>query len=439
MKGLMMCTYRSQKKNFRSSPIKHWDYIYLLFVFVTVSSVIAKDTELTPLEMLGKHIFEDKVSTPRETISCADCHAQEAGWTSPDATQNILVGIIPGATGFFANRSPNSAAYAAFSPIFNYDAETGFYGGNMWGGQVHGYRLGHATSDQALFPIVSPVEHGNNEIDVLTIIAESDYADLWEEVFDAPVDTETTTGPFEFFGGVPYADYYKVGLALGAYQQSPEVSQFSSKYDFYLKGQATLTNLEKSGLKIFNDKGKCSSCHISKTGPNGEPPLFTDNRFWNIGVPKNPVLPIYEIFPDFIDLGLGQTLRDMADPNTFSPFAEHWRTEPFAPQTMLDMTNEQLLAFANESDGKFHTPTLRNIMKAPYPGFVKAYMHNGAIKTLLGAIELHNSRDTYLDPPEFEGNMETELVGNLGLTLEEQLSLIAFLNTLTDGYEPVQQ
>ena len=415
--------------------MKHIIFIFLLVLFFPSTLLIAQDIELTPLERLGKEIFHDKISTPAETISCADCHAQEAGWTSPDATQNILVGIIPGATGFFANRSPNSAAYAAYSPLFNYDEQLGFYGGNMWGGQVHGYRLGHTTSDQALFPIVSPVEHGNNEIDVLMTIAQSDYADLWEEVFGCPVDTETTTGEFEFFGGVPYADFYKVGLALGAYQKSKEVSQFSSKYDLYLQGQVSLTALETEGMNIFNGKGRCSSCHISEPGPDGEPPLFTDNRFWNIGVPKNPALPTYAFDANFIDLGLGGTLRDMADPNTFSPFAEHWRTEPYAPQTMLDMTNEQLLAFAAESDGKFHTPTLRNIMQASYPGFVKAYMHNGAVKTLFSAIELHNSRSTYTEPPEFPWNMETETLGNLCLTLEDKLSLIAFLNTLTDGYE----
>ncbi|MBN1361982.1 MAG: hypothetical protein JW993_15410 [Sedimentisphaerales bacterium] len=416
--------------------MKPWGCILVVFLSVSAASVPAEEVELTLLERLGKEIFNDKISVPAESMSCADCHAPEAGWTSPDATLNETVGIIPGATGFSANRSPNSAAYAAFSPLFDYDEALGFYGGNMWGGQVHGYRLGHPTSDQALFPIVSPVEHGNNEIDVLMTIAESNYAYLWAKVFDAPVDTETTTGPFEFFGGVPYADYYKVGLVLGAYQMSKEVSQFSSKYDLYLQGQVALTDLEMDGLAVFNGKGHCSSCHISEPGPEGEPPLFTDNRFWNIGVPKNPALPTYAFDPNFIDLGLGQTLRDMADPNTFSPFAEHWRSEPFAPPTMLAMTDEQLLAYAAESDGKFHTPTLRNITKAPYPEFVKAHMHNGAIKTLLDAIELHNARDAFPDPPEFAGNMETELIGNLGLTLEEKLSLIAFLGTLTDGYDP---
>jgi len=215
---------------------------------------------------------------------------------------------------------------------------------------------------------------------------------------------------------------------------SPEVSQFSSRYDLYLAGVGKLTAMEMAGLQIFNGRGNCASCHISEPGPEGEPPLFTDNRFWNIGVPKNPALPTYAIDPNFVDLGLGQTLRDMADPNTFSPFAEHWRSEPYVPKTMAQMTDEQLLDLAEVSDGKFHTPTLRNIMQTPSAGFVKAYMHNGAVKTLMGVIDLHNDRAGYQEPPEFPGNMETELVGDLGLTLEDKLCLIAFLNTLTDEY-----
>jgi hypothetical protein len=104
---------------------------------------------------------------------------------------------------------------------------------------------------------------------------------------------------------------------------------------------------------------------------------------------------------------------------------------------MLAFSNEELMAMADEYDGKFRTPTLRNIMVVPNAEFVKAYMHNGAIKTLKGAIELHNSRgDKKWDPPEFAGNMETELVGDMGLTNRDMLYIKAFLNTLTDGYVP---
>ena len=60
----------------------------------------------------------------------------------------------------------------------------------MWGGQIQGYHPGRSISDQALFIIVSPVENGNNEIDLLVTIAEPHYTDLSEDVFDAPPKKE---------------------------------------------------------------------------------------------------------------------------------------------------------------------------------------------------------------------------------------------------------
>ena len=47
------------------------------------------------------------------------------------------------------------------------------------------------------------------------------------------------------------------------------------------------------GRALFNGKGNCASCHTSNAGPKGEPPLFTDFTYDNIGVPKNPLNPFY--------------------------------------------------------------------------------------------------------------------------------------------------
>ena len=39
-------------------------------------------------------------------------------------------------------------------------------------------------------------------------------------------------------------------------------------------------------------------------------------------------------------------------------------------------------SYANSFDGKFQTSTLRNVDNRPRPDFVKAYMHNGYLKSL---------------------------------------------------------
>ena len=38
--------------------------------------------------------------------------------------------------------------------------------------------------------------------------------------------------------------------------------------------------------------------------------------------------------------------------------------------------------------------------------------------------------------PEVSENMDTQFVGNLGLTSQEVADIVAFLKTLTDGYTP---
>ena len=112
------------------------------------------------------------------------------------------------------------------------------------------------------------------------------------------------------------AAYDCIGLAVSAYERSREVSPFSSKYDAYLAGEAKLTKLEEAGRELYEGKGKCALCHPSQPGPNGEPPLFTDFTFDNLGVPKNLLNPFYWMPPefnpdgtDFIDEGLGGFLK----------------------------------------------------------------------------------------------------------------------------------
>jgi len=39
-------------------------------------------------------------------------------------------------------------------------------------------------------------------------------------------------------------------------------------------------------------------------------------------------------------------------------------------------------------------------------------------------------------PPEYPLNINTDELGDLGLTADEEASVVAFLKTLTDGYPP---
>ena len=87
--------------------------------------------------------------------------------------------------------------------------------------------------------------------------------------------------------------------------------------------------------------------------------------------------------------------------------------------------------------GKQKVPTLRNVDKRPSEDFVKAYAHNGFFKTLDEIVNFYNTRDIgNWPPPEYPKNVNTEELGNLGLTPEEETAIVAFMKTLSDGVTP---
>jgi cytochrome c peroxidase len=212
--------------------------------------------------------------------------------------------------------------------------------------------------------------------------------------------------------------YDFVGLSIAAYEASAEVNAFSSKYDYSFKGMAKLSQKERTGFGLFIGKGKCTRCHPA-AGPGA---LFTDFSYDNLGIPKNPQNPVYNNQPGFVDLGLGGFLKSAG----YSPT---W----YQPEL-----------------GRVKVPTLRNVDKRVDPSFIKAYGHNGYFKTLLDIVHFYNTRDvlpqcapgdpgekvTCWPPPEYPENVNREELGNLGLSREQEESIVEFLKTLSDGYLP---
>ena len=166
-------------------------------------------------------------------------------------------------------------------------------------------------------------------------------------------------------------------------------------------------------------------------------PLFTDFTASNLGLPPNSGLPYYaENAPDrfgytannlgsgFTDLGVGGFLEGPGNP------VNQWA------------------AHGQSFVGKYKTPTLRNVDKRPRPDFVKAYMHNGYLKSIREVVHFYNTRDTLSrcnpgDPgeklscwpaPEHPGTMNRKQLGNLGLSSAQEESIVAFLRTLSDGF-----
>jgi len=385
----------------------------LVVILFFSPSVVVIAEELTPMEQLGKSLFFDKISSP-DSMSCADCHAPSVGFTGPIPGINLRGAVYRGAVPQrFGNRKPPSAAYATLSPVFYYDSDEGlFVGGNFWDGRATGERLGNPAADQALGPFLNPVEQNNpSKQAVLEQVAASKYAYMWEQVWGEPISVAT---PAEI-----EMNYDRVGLAIAAYEDSPEVNPFSSKFDYYLAGQVSLSEQEQMGLALFNGKALCSECHIS-SGPS---PLFTDFTFDNLGVPKNPENPFYDMDTVYLD-----------DGSPINPEGAAW-IDPGLGGFLL--TRPEWSFLAAENMGKHKVPTLRNVAKGPGKNFPKAFTHNGVFMSLEEVVHFYNTRDVEAwPPPEVAANVNTEELGDLGLTAEEEAAIVAFMKTLSDGYTP---
>ena len=369
--------------------------VVLCFAFASVGAARG----LTKTEKLGKKLFFDTSLSQPAGQACAACHGANVGWTGPVQDVNLNGAVYPGAVDTrFGNRKPPSAAYGGDSPILHYDADAGSWvGGMFWDGRATGETLGDPLAEQAQGPFLNPLEQNNP--DAAAVVAKvkgSHYAQLFRLVWGKDIFAETTSA------------YVDIARSIAAFERSKKVSAYSSKYDAVVAGRARFTAAEKAGEQLFmGTKAKCANCHV--------PPDFTDFTYDNLGVPKNPLNPFYtelDVNPldgAWVDLGLGGYLMSTgADETVYGPEL-----------------------------GKFKVPTLRNVAKAPCPGFVKAYGHNGYFKSLHAIVHFYNTRDVLPWPaPEVDMNVNTTEVGNLGLTTAQENQIVAFLKTLSDGYAP---
>lgn len=408
----------------------------------TVGQAQAPPT-IEDVEDLGLELFFDEnLSIPKKQ-ACVTCHSPDTGFTSSDSDANEIFGIHPGAIKpRFGARKPPSAAYAGSAGPLRRIPPAPFVfveweGGTFWDGRATGHKeldpsvqiLGLSNKDilaeQALAPFLSDVEQNvQDKQKVIKAVARGDYADLFKKVWgEDSLDYKDDE--------VVEKSYDKLVIAIAAFERSDGVNPFTSKFDYWLKGEAVLTQDELDGLALFEGQGACSGCHLSGRDPNN-PPLFTDFAYHNLGLPKNPDNPFYsmpkKINPDgadFIDRGLAQTLEDLhADGK-------------LVPLLLPGDVPEDIIA---DEEGKFKTPTLRNVTRRPYPEFVKSYMHNGVFKSMEEVVEFYNKRDQ-LFPASVAEVPSTRIppfapVVNMGLTDEEEAKIVIFLHTLEDGYTP---
>ena len=342
------------------------------------TSISNDNSTISAKEDLGKKLFfEVKLSNP-EGQACASCHNPATGFS--DTNHSIVSpGIVANS---FGNRNAPSLAYAIFAPERYYNTVDQTYIGGMF---LDGRSQNLQT--QVLGPLLNPVEMNNtSHAMIANKIRNLSYFNDFITIYGSTNDDEVLLSQF--------AD------AVANFEKSRTVNSFTSKFDYYSKGTVDFTQDEKDGLNLFVGKALCANCHIVDADENTGKVLFTDFTYDNIGVPKNPLNPFYNmpaaINPDganYVDLGIGAIVNQ------------------------------------NAHKGKFKVPSLRNVaLSAPY-------FHNGVFNTLEEVIHFYNKRLVEnLGTPEYNTNVNIEELGDLKLTLEEERKLKVFLETLTDHY-----
>ncbi len=444
------------------------------------------------IETLGELMLYDKKISPGENEACASCHMPYAGFSGPIPSVNLTMVAFPGTAHFRAGkRTAQRHPYAPFFPVLQYNQEQGlFFGGNFWDSRATGYRLRNVDAEQAQGPPVDTQEMGFPDTACVAFrLSQAVYRPLFEEAwgkgsFDIKFPRETgricaTPGGAAVFGrsttpvALSVADrtrantvYDRWAQSIDAFEQSVQVSAFSSKFDAFLAGKYTLTADEMAGFKLFNGKGNCNSCHLDGRGTSlksGQTdtssaavvnPLFTCFGSANEGTPLNPRDAFYyQTTPDsygfipnpygfgYRDLGLGTFLRSGfgSGPN---PNA-NWRQYAPTVDGQMQVSSVRDVAL---------TPPQCPTTEAPGPYFQKGFFHNGYFKSLKQVVHFYNTRDKYAYPvtsghcpkgttekvdcwpmPEVRNNIDMTS-GNLGLTDEEENQIVAFLETLSDGF-----
>lgn len=258
---------------------------------------------------LGRMLFYDSILDQDRSRACASCHLQQQS---------------------FSLDSTNSLAH------INLGWNTAF----LWNGQIEGSLEDIMYFEVAEFFKTNLANLNNHPI----------YAGLFKKAF-----------------GVDVITHQEAAYALAQFERS--MISGNSKWDKYLRGEASLSQAELQGYELFfTEKGDCFHCHGTI--------LFTDGLFHNNGLDLNPQPGREEITGDQNDVG------------------------------------------------KFKSPTLRNIMLTP------PYMHDGRFSTIAEVIDFYSEGVNW--SPTIDPLMKKVGQGGVHLNQQEKNQLIAFLMTLTD-------
>ncbi|MEI9923775.1 MAG: cytochrome c peroxidase [Bradyrhizobium sp.] len=395
---------------------------------------------LSGMARLGRDIFFDTSLSSSGKMACASCHSPDHAYgpsidgpvmlggpaltlpgvravpsltylerqsdfsIGPDDRENETITLAQMAeVGQTADRVQKTATQAAQSA-----ANIVPQGGLFWDGRADTLQM------QASGPLLDPREMDGGSIEIIAEkLRQAPYARKFAALFGENIFKNANLLVAE------------ATFAVGRYQvEEPSFHPYTSKFDYWLEGNARFSESEMRGYRLFNDqeKANCAGCHNSQPARDGLPPLFTDTQYEALAAPRNLALADTKD-PNYFDLGVcGPIRKDVADQTQFC--------------------------------GMFKTPTLRNTAVR------RAFFHNGVFQTLQQVMDFYNFRDTnpekvyplgadgkaqkYNDiPAQYHANVDVSdppfnrHPGETpAMTAQDEADIIAFLQTLNDGYKP---
>ena len=319
---------------------------------------IPSDNPQSPAKIeLGRLLFNDSRFSQDGSVSCASCHHADKAFTDG-------VSAAKGTDNQIGVRNAPTVINSAFYQTLFLDGRAA------------------SLEEQALGPLVNPIEHGLSDYKKIMAIITQDsvYPAMFQQAFNLPVEKIKID---------------QVVKAIASFERTLVAG--NSLFDQYYFGRdhTKLSESAARGLRIFRRKGNCANCHeISWNNA-----LFMDNRFYNIGVGFERIKR--QLDEIILALKQGKKVSDL-----------NLSVEQVSELGRFNVTNRL------KDIGKFKTPTLRNIsLSAPY-------MHDGSMETLEEVVD-------YYDKGGEKNRLIDAAIFPLKFTQQEKDDLVAFMQSLT--------
>lgn len=195
-----------------------------LQIFKTPPTPPASDNKVTAAKVeLGKALYHDKRLSKDGTVACASCHDLAQAGTDRKP-------VSEGVGGQKGRRNAPTTLNAALQFV------------QFWDGRAS------SIEDQAIGPVLNPIEHG--------------VADAAELVSKLKADPATVAAFGKAFPGeADPVTQHNFQCAVGAFERTLITN---SRFDEFLAGKPeALTADEKRGLRKFLDLG-CTTCHMGQ-------------------------------------------------------------------------------------------------------------------------------------------------------------------------------